>query len=260
MRILITNDDGINAPGLKVIEKIANKINGSTEEIWIIAPAVEKSGVGHCISLTQPILISQLGPQKYAIDGNPADCIIAALHHILKDSPPDLILSGVNRGNNSAENALYSGTLGAALEGALQGIPSMALSQYLGPKNFNIEDPFEASHSHGSELIQEILSQKLSSKDNYDIFYNINFPPCPSKDVKGVRVTPQGYRKNNHFTTELTKTPSMRELLFVKGGDQQASASPGCDVYANLNGYISVTPMTADLTDYPSLEALKGIE
>ncbi len=260
MRILITNDDGINAPGLKAMEKIAYEIAGSNAEVWIVAPISEKSGVGHCISLTKAILVSQLGPQKYAMDGNPADCIIAGIHHIMKDEPPNLILSGVNRGNNSAENALYSGTLGAALEGALQGIPSIALSQYLGPKNFDIEDPFEASHKHGTELIKKILSQKISSQNDYNIFYNINFPPCPAKDVKGVKATPQGLRKDNHFTTELTKTPSLRELLFIKGGDQQVYSPPGSDADANLNGYISVTPMTADLTDYSSLGSLKEIE
>ncbi|MAT88456.1 MAG: 5'/3'-nucleotidase SurE [Aestuariivita sp.] len=260
MRILITNDDGINAPGLNALKKIANKIADPDGEVWIVAPTSEKSGVGHCISLTKPILSSQLGPQKYAVDGNPADCVIAGLHYVMKENPPDLILSGVNRGNNSAENALYSGTLGAALEGALQGIPSIALSQYLGPKNYNIDDPFEASHKYGAELIQKILSENISSRNNYNTFYNINFPPCPAKDVKGVQVTPQGLRKNNHFTIELTKTPSMRELLFVKGGDQQICAQPGSDADANLNGYISVTPMIADLTDYASLEALKKIE
>jgi 5'-nucleotidase len=260
MRILVTNDDGINAPGLKTMEKIASELAGPDGEIWIVAPTSEKSGVGHCISFAAPITISQLGTHRYAVDGNPADCVLAGLHYVMKGMRPDLILSGVNRGNNSAENALYSGTLGAAIEGALQGIRSIALSQYLGPKNLNIDDPFEASDQHGADLIQNILSQKDMSQKDYKTFYNVNFPPCPAHDVKGVRATPQGFRKNIHFTVEPIKTPSARKFLFVKGGDQQVSAQRGSDADANLNGFISVTPMTADLTDYDTLMGLKDIE
>ena len=122
MRILITNDDGINAPGLKTLRKIAETLAGAAGDVWTVAPSTERSGVAHAISLSSPVLISQLGPRSFSIDGYPADCVLAGLHHILKGSPPDIILSGVNRGNNSAENALYSGTLGAAIEGALQGV------------------------------------------------------------------------------------------------------------------------------------------
>ena len=260
MRILVTNDDGINAPGLKTMEKIAATLAGSNGEVWVVAPTSEKSGVGHCISFTAPMMISKLGTRRYSVDGNPADCILAGLHYVLTDRQPDLILSGVNRGNNAAENALYSGTIGAALEGALQGISSVALSQYLGPKNCDIEDPFEASGNHGAEVIQKILSQHVTSDSNYKTFYNINFPPYPADQVKGVRVTSQGLRKNTHFTVEPTQSPSMRDFLFVKGGDQTISTAPGSDANANLNGFISVTPMTADLTNYASLDRLKAIE
>ena len=119
MRILITNDDGINAPGLKVLEAIAREIAGKDGEVWTVAPAFEQSGVGHCISYVHPTLVSRLDPYRYTTAGTPADCVLAALHDILKDSRPDLVLSGVNRGNNAAENVLYSGTIGAALEAAL---------------------------------------------------------------------------------------------------------------------------------------------
>jgi 5'-nucleotidase len=260
MRILVTNDDGINAPGLKTMERIAAKLAGPDGEIWVVAPTSEKSGVGHCISYTAPMMISQLGIHRYGVDGNPADCVLAGLHYVMRDLRPDLILSGVNRGNNSAENALYSGTLGAALEGALQGIPSMALSQYLGPKNYNIDDPFEASDQNGAEVIQKILSQQAPSDKDYKTFYNINFPPCSADEVKGIKATSQGLRKDTHFSVEPIQSPSMRNFLFVKGGDQHVFAQPGSDADANLNGYISVTPMTADLTDYGSLDRLKGIE
>ena len=133
MRILITNDDGINAPGLRVMEEIAADLAGPGGEVWVVAPAFEQSGVGHCISYTHPTLMAKMGDRRFAAEGSPADCVLAGIHDVMADARPDLVLSGVNRGNNSAQNALYSGTLGGAMEAALQGIPAMALSQYLGP-------------------------------------------------------------------------------------------------------------------------------
>ena len=177
MRILITNDDGINAPGLIAMTAIAHELAGPTGEVWTIAPAQERSGVGHCISYTNPMLITKLSDRRYAIEGNPADCVLAGLYHVMADQKPDLILSGVNRGNNSAENVLYSGTIGAAMEGALQGVPSFALSQYFGPKNAKLDDPFGASIIHGANVVRSILSAQPPERDDYRLFYNINFPP-----------------------------------------------------------------------------------
>jgi len=128
MRILITNDDGINAPGLGVLVALAKELAGDDGEVWTVAPAFEQSGVAHKISYTHPTMLVELGPRRFAAEGSPADCVLAGLHQVMKDTPPDLILSGVNRGNNAAENVLYSGTIGAAMEGALQGVPSIALS------------------------------------------------------------------------------------------------------------------------------------
>ncbi|MGL5011755.1 MAG: 5'/3'-nucleotidase SurE, partial [Paracoccaceae bacterium] len=143
MRILITNDDGINAPGLEVLHEIATALAGDKGEVWTVAPAFEQSGVGHCISYTKPMMIAKLGDRRYAAEGSPADCVLAAIYDVLDGAKPDLILSGVNRGNNSAENVLYSGTIGAAMEGALQGVPSIALSQFFGPEMDGMADPFE---------------------------------------------------------------------------------------------------------------------
>ncbi|MEL7177454.1 MAG: 5'/3'-nucleotidase SurE, partial [Pseudomonadota bacterium] len=161
MRILITNDDGINAPGLSVLEAIAQEIAGPTGEVWTVAPAFEQSGVGHCISYTHPTMIMELGPRRFAAEGSPADCVLAGLHDVMNGNGPDLVLSGVNRGNNSAENTLYSGTIGGAMEAALQGIPAMALSQYYGPQNVDLEDPFEASAQHGADVVRRLLAAQL---------------------------------------------------------------------------------------------------
>ena len=130
MRILITNDDGISAPGLAVAEEIARELAGQRGEVWVVAPVFEQSGVSHCVSYIRPMRIEPLAERRFAIEGSPADCVLAALDEILKDAPPDLVLSGVNRGHNVAEDAVYSGTIGGAMEGALNGIRSIALSQY----------------------------------------------------------------------------------------------------------------------------------
>ncbi|MFK7938997.1 MAG: 5'/3'-nucleotidase SurE [Roseovarius sp.] len=260
MRILITNDDGINAPGLAVLHDIATELAGPSGEVWTVAPAFEQSGVGHCISFTHPMMISQLEDRRYMVEGSPADCVLAALHDVMKDTPPDLILSGVNRGNNSAENALYSGTLGAAMEGALQGVPSIALSQFYGPKNKDLDDKFEASRQHGLTTVRRMLDHGVWTKDDYGIFYNVNFPPVPGPDVKGIKVTPQGFRRDMGFGVQPTTAPSGRQFLWITGAPQGQPTAPGTDADMNLKGYISVTPMRADLTAHDMLDAAKAIE
>ena len=151
MRILITNDDGINAPGLRVLEDIARAVAGPDGEVWVVAPAFEQSGVGHCISYTHPTMLSKFGERRFAAEGTPADCVLAAVHEVMKDAPPDLVLSGVNRGNNAGESTVYSGTLGAAMEGALQNLPAIALSQYFGPATRDLDTPFQSSAAFGVE-------------------------------------------------------------------------------------------------------------
>ncbi|WP_137700207.1 5'/3'-nucleotidase SurE [Marimonas lutisalis] len=259
MRILITNDDGINAPGLEVMHEIATDLAGPDGEVWTVAPAFEQSGVAHCISYTHPMMIAKLDDRRYAAEGSPADCVMAGLHDVLEDRP-DLILSGVNRGNNSAQNALYSGTLGGAMEGALQGITSLALSQYLGPQNFHADDPFEAARVHGAGLIRRILDAAPDAEPDYRLFYNINFPPVSARNVLGTRVATQGYRRNVHFTVEPHHSPSGRKFLWVSGGEQHRPTEPGSDAAFNLEGYISVTPMRADLTAHDCMEDFKAIE
>ena len=257
MRILITNDDGIDAPGLAALEDIAAEL-APAENLWTVAPATEQSGVGHCISYTKPMLIHKRGPRRVACEGYPADCVLAGVHEVM-DAPPDLVLSGVNRGNNSAENALYSGTLGAAMEGGLQGIPSIALSQYYGPKNFGLDDPFETARVHGADVVRRIQASLPEAQAGYQLFFNVNFPPVPAADVKGIRLCPQGLRPGKGFQTEQLTSPSGRKFLWVRGADQQISTEPGSDAALNLDGYISVTPMRADLTAHDMLDALEGI-
>lgn len=258
MRILITNDDGINAPGLEVLAAIAAEIAGPEGEVWTVAPAFEQSGVGHCISYTHPMMVARMGPRRFAAEGSPADCVIAAISDVLQGARPDLVLSGVNRGNNAAENVLYSGTLGGAMEGALQGLPSIALSQFMGPETNDLDDPFQAARVHGAGVVRALLERGLWDSAPYRLFYNVNFPPVPAAAVKGMRVARQGFRRDVSFSADPHISPSGRRFLWIKGPQQHIASGPGDDNDANLQGYISVTPLRADLTAHETLAELEA--
>jgi 5'-nucleotidase len=256
MRILITNDDGINAPGLEVLTEIALAIAGRAGEVWTVAPAFEQSGVGHCISYTHPMMIARLSDRRYAAEGSPADCVLAGFYDVLEGAKPDLVLSGVNRGNNSAENVLYSGTIGGAMEAALQGVPAIALSQFMGPQTEGLADPFDAARRHGEAVVRALLDKGRWDAGDYRLFYNVNFPPMAAANVKGVKVAAQGFRRDTSFGIEPHHSPSGRKFLWIKGGPQQTPTLPGTDAAVNLEGWISVTPMRADLTAHDVLDDL----
>ncbi len=258
MRILITNDDGINAPGLTVLTAIATEIAGAGGEVWTVAPAFEQSGVGHCISYTHPMLLAELGPRRFAAEGSPADCVLAGFYEVLQGGKPDLVLSGVNRGNNSAENVLYSGTIGGAMEAALHGVPAIAMSQYMGRATDVLDNPFESAVAHGAGVVRALLDRGIWTKDDYRVFYNVNFPPCSAADTKGVKVAPQGFRRDASFSTERHQAPSGKTFLWIKGGPQHQPTLPGTDAAVNLDGWISVTPLRADLTAHDLLADLSA--
>ncbi|MFN7001978.1 MAG: 5'/3'-nucleotidase SurE [Roseinatronobacter sp.] len=257
MRILLTNDDGINAPGLAVLEDIARNVAGPEGEVWVVAPAFEQSGVAHCISYTHPMMIAKLGKRRYAAEGSPADCVLAGLYDVLQGARPDLVLSGVNRGNNSAENVLYSGTVGGAMEAALQGLPAIALSQYMGPLTDELPSAFDAAVGHGEAIIRRLLERGIWDQGDYRLFYNVNFPPVGRDSVKGMKVAPQGYRKDTFFGVEAQISPTGRKFLWIKGGPQHLPTAPGTDAAVNLDGYISVTPMRADLSAHDAMEDVR---
>ena len=256
MRILITNDDGINAPGLVTLTRIAAELAGPKGEIWTVAPAFEQSGVGHCISYTHPMICARLADRRYAVEGSPADCVLAGVYDVLDGAKPDLVLSGVNRGNNAAENVLYSGTIGAAMEAALHGIPSIALSQFMGHGTKDLDDPFEAAATHGAGVIRALLDKGIWNNDDYRVFYNVNFPPVAAAAVKGTRVGAQGFRRDTHFGVQPYTAPSGKRFLWIEGGPQHTPTLPGTDAALNLDGYISVTPLRCDLTAHDLLDDL----
>lgn len=257
MRILITNDDGINAPGLEALAEIAADVAGPGGEVWTVAPAFEQSGVGHCISYAHPTLIAELAPRRWAAEGSPADCVLAALGDIMADAPPDLILSGVNRGNNAGENVMYSGTIGGAMEGALQGVRSIALSQYLGPVTARLTDPFESARTHGARVVRALLDRaEWDLADDYPLFYNVNFPPLGAAETGGMRFVPQGRRRGVSFGVKPQVAPNGRRFLWIAGGSQVAEADADSDVGVLAGGFISVTPMRPDLTCARTTERL----
>ena len=254
MKILLSNDDGIDAEGLTVLRDIARELT-TPENIWEVAPLTNQSGVGHCISYMTPLQMERRGERRFAVNGYPADCVLVALGEVMSE-PPDLILSGVNDGNNSGQNTLYSGTIGAAMEGALQGIRSIALSQYYGPRLKNSADRFETARAFGPQIIKTLLNADWTEAP-YRRFYNVNFAPVPAAEIKGTRVIHQGFRPSP-FSATKAQAPNGRDYIYVAGGAQHIDDVTNGDVSANLDGYISITPMTADLTEHAALRALQS--
>jgi 5'-nucleotidase len=255
MRILITNDDGISAPGLRVAEDIARELAGPGGEVWVVAPAFEQSGVSHSVSYIRPMRLEQLEERRFAVEGSPADCVLAGRYEILKDSPPDLVLSGVNRGHNVAEDTLYSGTVGGAMEGALHGLRSIALSQYFGPASLP-HDPFDAARGHGAAIIRRLIDGAAWSSAPYGVFYSVNFPARPAADVQGLRATIQGHRASATFGVLPQVAPNGRTFLWLTHGHGNAESEPGSDARECYDGHVTVTPLTADLTAHDLIAPL----
>jgi len=248
MRILITNDDGIHAPGLEACETIARALAG---EVWIVAPETDQSGVSHSLSLNDPLRLREVGERHFAVKGTPTDCVIMGARHIMKEMP-DLVLSGVNRGRNCAEDVTYSGTVAGAMEGAVLGIPSFALSQAYAAANRH-KPYWETAIKFAPDLIRRVLGEGLPR----DVLVNINFPDCPPEQVAGVTVAVQGKRDQ-----ELLRIDPRRDgrgnpyywIAFGRGG--LAGAASGTDLAALNANRIAVTPLRLDLTDEPFLTKL----
>ena len=249
MRILITNDDGIAAPGMKVAEGIAAELAGAGGEVWVVAPDRERSGVSHCVSYTQPMRITEVGERRYSVDGYPADCVLIGLDRLL-DPAPDLILCGVNRGHNIAEDVVYSGTVGGAMEGGLAGIPSVALSQAYSSSEEAPADLFAAARALGAEAVRAVLAMPFRDK----VFYNVNFPALPPEKIRGFAVCPQGLRARATFSVVPYLSPSGREFFWLRHRTENASTAEGCDARVVLDGQVAITPLRPQLTADDLLE------
>ncbi len=249
MRILVTNDDGINAPGLKALEKIARKLSS---DVWIVAPEEEQSGSSHSLSLANPIRLRELAKQKFAVKGTPSDCVMMAVRHILHGETPDLVLSGVNRGQNIADDVTYSGTIAAAMEGTQLGIPSIALSQAFGFGGKS-HVKWATAERHAPAILKDLLKAGWPA----DVLININFPDVSAAAVKGIQVTKQGKRDQSLVRVE-ERIDARNNPYYWLGFERILSNPPkGTDLRAIYDGYISVTPLHMNLTHGRTMSAIE---
>ncbi len=249
VRILLTNDDGIHAPGLEALEAIAHSLS---DDVWVVAPESEQSGASHSLTLHMPLRVRELGPQKFAVEGTPTDCVVMAVHHIMKDHKPQLVLSGINRGANVADDVTYSGTVAGAMEGTVLGIPSIALSQTYGWEQRETP-PWETAVQHGPDLIARLWDAGWPDP----VLLNINFPDRKPDGVTGIEVTSQG--KRDASALKLIERVDGRNVpYFWLGFQPPAVFAPkeGTDRHALWHGRISVTPLHMNLTEPSAGELL----
>lgn len=248
-RILVSNDDGINAPGLEVLERIARQFS---DDVWVVAPEEEQSGAGHSLTLSRVLRLRQLGEKRWAVSGTPTDCVMMAVNKIMKDCKPTLILSGVNRGGNMAEDVTYSGTVSVAMEGQLAGVPSIALSQCTRP---DTRTNWETAERFAPEVIRRLLESGWPE----NVLMNVNFPAVAPDDVMGVKVTEQGLRELTG--TNIDERVDPRGFTYYWFGLGREVGVPGheTDLKAIREKYISVTPLHLDLTHHETRRSMLGI-
>lgn len=248
MRILLTNDDGYHAPGFKVLEAIARQIS---DDIWICAPSEEQSGAGHSLTLHHPVRLQQFGERRFAVTGTPTDSVMMALREVM-DAPPDLVLSGVNRGANLGDDITYSGTVSAAIEGALAGIRSIALSQVYNRETLASEDLFAAARDWGPKVIAPLLDAPFAERT----LVNVNFPPRAPNDVKGIRVVRQGFHDYSRGSIVEGTDPRGHRYFWFGLHAIEHTLDHGTDLEAIDDGYVAVTPLQLDFTHYSSIGTL----
>ena len=244
MRILITNDDGIHAEGLMVAEAAARTL---TDDVWVVAPETDRSGAAHAITLRTPLRLRKLGDKRFAADGYPADCVLLGLRTLMRDKAPDLVISGVNAGFNVAEDLLYSGTLGAAMEAAANGLRAVALSQAFVPKSQRHEaaDLFSAARAHAAPVLRRLIAMDWDAQT----IMNVNFPALEAGAVGPLTVTAQGRRAVNTIDAEERHDGRNHPYYWLGFIRDASEPAPGTDLAALQAGRISLTPITMRLTD-----------
>ncbi|HEX3126375.1 MAG TPA: 5'/3'-nucleotidase SurE [Thermoanaerobaculia bacterium] len=241
-RILVTNDDGIFSQGIKLLSSALSEV----AEVWVVAPDREQSAMGHALTLSRPLRMQRVEERWFAVDGTPTDCVNLAVLHLLKDSPPDLVFSGINFGLNLGDDVTYSGTVSATFEGTLLGIPSVAFSQEVA-EGFSFEPA-----ARFARQVAELLLGQIESLPR-DLLLNVNVPAGPIQSTEGVRFTKLGRRTYKQSVIEKLD-PRGRKYYWIAGVPQW-HAGEGTDYEAVSKGSISVTPLHLDLTHYPGLES-----
>ncbi len=249
MRILVTNDDGIHSEGLDICEQIARRLS---DDVWVVAPEHDQSGVAHSLSLNDPLRLRQVDDHRYAVRGTPTDCVIMGARYVLNDKPIDLVLSGVNRGRNVGEDVIYSGTVAGAMEGAVLGIPSIALSQSY--RSRSGQPPcWDTALQIAPEIIRRVLDQEVRR----DALVNVNFPDCRPEEVRGIAVTPLGRRGQERLSID-KRTDGRGNPYYWIAYSRQPDLQPerGSDIAALEGRCITVTPLRIDITDEPTMTKL----
>lgn len=247
-RILIANDDGINAPGLAVMERIARRF---TDDVWVVAPDFERSGASRSVSLADPVRINQISEKRFSLlRGTPTDCVIMALDQLMTDAPPTLVLSGVNRGSNLAEDMTYSGTVAAAMEAAQSGIRSIAMSQVF---QLGSEVRWQTAETHAPRVIESLLA--LDSPPG--VFHNVNFPDVDAAEVRGVRPARQGRWGRIKLNVDVRTDARRFPYSWISFVHEAGTPEQGTDVEVAYGGWISVTPLHTDITWHAGLAALE---
>ena len=247
LRILLSNDDGIHAPGLKVLSTIAHTLS---DDVWIVAPETEQSGAAHSLTLRKPLRIRELAAKTYTVDGTPTDCILLAISKLMREHRPTLVLSGVNLGVNLGEDVTYSGTVAAAMEATLLGIPAIAFSQaatHLHPTHW------DTAIKHGPDLIKKLLN--IGWPNNALI--NVNFPDVIAADVKGIRIVKQGLRSVRDYLTEWVDPRGMPYYWIGGAVRDDTPTEIETDLEAVNLGAIAVTPLHLDLTHMSTLKTFR---
>ena len=251
LRILVTNDDGIHSPGIEALYRIANEI---TDDVWVVAPESEQSGASHSLTLTDPLRLRQLDERWFAVRGTPTDCVLMGLKKVLP-GPADLGLSGINRGQNLAEDVTYSGTVAAAMEGTALGVRSIAFSQAYGIESTGGPLRWETAETHGAELVRKLLKAHWGP----GVLVNVNFPDCDPHEVAGIEVTRQGKRDEDMVVLDEREDARGNPYYWIGFSRRRSEAAQGTDLKAIYERRISVTPLHLDLTQAESLPTLKSV-
>jgi 5'-nucleotidase len=245
-RILISNDDGIHASGLKLLEDVALTL---CDDVWVVAPEAEQSGASHSLTMRRPLRMRTVSERHYAVDGTPTDAVLLAVQHVLKDKRPDLVLSGINRGANLGEDVTYSGTCAAAMEGTLLGIPAIALSQHADGRS---PTKWATAERYAPQVIARLASVPWPE----DMFVNVNFPDVPAASVRGIHVVPQGRRKPAGSIEERID-PRGTPYYWIGLNREVDPLLEQTDVASVRDGFVSVTPIILDMTFGPMVDSLR---
>lgn len=245
MRILLTNDDGIHAPGLEALEEIAARLS---DDVWVCAPSEEQSGAGHSLTLHHPVRLRQFAEKRFAVTGTPTDAVTLALRKLFADRKPDLVISGINGGENLGDDITYSGTISAAMEAALAGIPAIALSQAFRAADYG----FDAAESWAEKVLAPLVDTQMAKRT----LVNVNFPALPAEEVRGIRVVRQGFHDYKRGSLVEGTDPRGRKYYWFGLEEMEHTLDHGTDLEAVADGFIAVTPLQLDLTHHSAIGRL----